>query len=105
MIVRLGALLGLWPAVWTQSTSGNVSLRAVTWRKPRNGPFENSDSDKQPGWVVFGICCRPFFLNKYENACRILPDGTFAYEVGERYQKRWKEWKYNRKHVVFPEGE
>ena len=92
MIVRLGALLGLWPAVWTEDYDGRLRLRKVWKNKP--GPFDI----KLSPWVVYGVFAPPLVWDQKEWAKQLYPDGTFGEWVyaGPCYLTRWKEWKYNR---------
>lgn len=79
MIVRLGALLGFWPAVWIKKLNGEVFLRIAH----RDG-F---------GWHIY---THGSFIGKEE----ILPGG----KPGNEYLallSEWKEWKHNMRHVVF----
>ena len=78
LIKRGLAMLGVCCLVWTQDSNYSVRLGIA-----RQTPF---------GWICKTLGSDWVMLN---------PDGTVC---GTGYVKRWAEWEYNRKHVVFEEA-
>jgi hypothetical protein len=75
-MIRLLALLGFFPLIWTRDCDGEVRLRIA-----RRTIWDE--------WVVRGLFATRGILN---------PDGTI---VCGGYMQGWKEWRLNRVHVVF----
>lgn len=94
-MLRILALLGVFPLVWTTDDDGEIRLRVARFGPTYNGQYTIKDGRKvrNVSYPVRWWCASMV----KENPVLLLPEGKTG---GAAYVKSWQEWWGNRKHIT-----